>query len=389
MTSTTVDVVGQATAYSEHGPYSVGVTTLALPTGNLVEVWYPASPGSVAASDIVSYDMRDFTPPAVRDILTGDVSARYSFPGARDVPAADGPFPVVLFSHGFAGFRLQSSFLTSHLASWGFVVAAPDHPTRDLTSVLSAAASGDPRGAVTDLLGSLDLLTAAHTEPGNLLEGRIDDAGAVAVGHSAGGSTILGAAIDQRVLGYVSMASGINLGTGGAAPTTTAVSAASGTSVEPAAPTTTFAPLPGTTVDTLPGKPSLFIAGAIDGIISAETRTRPSFAAVPEPSRLWIIDGVGHNGFDDFCTFGNGTGIIGVAEASGLGAFLDSQPRLRALGEDGCLEPAVPVDVTFPIIRHAVTAWIRNTVGIDAEPVGLGPGVADEYPVPIEIIERL
>lgn len=374
-------------AYSEAGPNSVGVTTLALPSGNLVEVWYPASPGSVGATDTVSYDMRDFTPPAVRDILTGDVSAVYSFPGARDVAAADGPFPVVLFSHGFAGLRLQSSFLTSHLASWGFIVAAPDHPSRDLTSVLSATAPGDPRGAVTDLLGSLEMLTAAHTEPGNLLEGRIDDAGTVAVGHSAGGSTILGAALDPRILGYVSMASGINLGPSAAAPEaeTTADTAA----VESTAPTTTFAPLPGTTVGTLPGKPSLFIAGAIDGIISAETRTRPSFAAVPEPSRLWIIGGVGHNGFDDFCTFGNGTGIIGVAEASGLGAFLDSQPRLRALGEDGCLDPAVPVDVTFPIIRHAVTAWIRNTVGIDGEPVGLGPGVADEYPVPIEIIERL
>ena len=34
---------------------------------------------------------------------------------------------------------------------------------------------------------------------------------------------------------------------------------------------------------------------------------------------LWKIDGVGHNGFDDFCTFGNGTGIIGVAQASALG----------------------------------------------------------------------
>ncbi len=78
-----------------------------------------------------------------------------------------------------------------------------------------------------------------------------------------------------------------------------------------------------------------------------------------------------------------------MAEASGLGAFLDSQPRLRVLGEDGCLEPAVPVATTFPVIRHAVTAWIRHTLGIDDDPVGLGPDVADENPVPIEIVERL
>jgi hypothetical protein len=103
---------------------------------------------------------------------------------------------------------------------------------------------------------------------------------------------------------------------------------------------------------------------------------------------LWIIEGVGHNGFDDFCTFGNGSGIIGLAEASGLGGLLDAQPSLRRLGQDGCLPPAVPVTETFPIINHAVTAWIRALFGIDAEPVGLGPEVADAYAHPVEIQVR-
>ena len=54
------------------------------------------------------------------------------------LPPADpdgGPYPLVLFSHGFAGYRLQSTFLTTHLASWGFVVAAVEHPYRNLTAV--------------------------------------------------------------------------------------------------------------------------------------------------------------------------------------------------------------------------------------------------------------
>ena len=76
---------------------------------------------------------------------------------------------------------------------------------------------------------------------------------------------------------------------------------------------------------------------------------------------------------------------IGVAEASGLGSFLDAQPQFRALGEDGCIPPAVPVVETFPVVRHVVTAWLRQALGLDAVPVGLGPDVADAYPVAVEI----
>src|SRR3954451_14625729 len=90
----------------------------------------------------------------------------------------------------------------------------------------------------------------------------------------------------------------------------------------------------------LPDKPSFFLAGANDGVADP-ARTHEAFAAVPAPSLFWKIDGVGHNGFDDFCTFGNGTGIIGIAEASGLRPVLDAQPQFRTLGEDGCVPPAV------------------------------------------------
>ena len=42
-------------------------------------------------------------------------------------PPLPGPHPLIVFSHGNSGFRRQSTFLTTHLASRGFVVAAPDH----------------------------------------------------------------------------------------------------------------------------------------------------------------------------------------------------------------------------------------------------------------------
>lgn len=335
--------------YSERGPFPVGVTTLQLASGPKVEVWYPAVEGTTGTD---TYDVRDFTPEAIRTLLTGDVPATFTIEAGRDADVdtdTAGAFPVVLFSHGFTGMRLQSSFLTAHLASWGFVVAAPDHPSRDLTNVLGGTASGDRNESVADLVGTLDLLAAADSDPTSPFHRRLDLDLVAAVGHSAGGGTVLGAAADPRVDGYVSMASG-------------AFEA------------------------DLPDRPSFFMAGSSDAVVTVAERTRPAFDAAPEPKLLWVIDGAGHNAFDDFCTFGNGTGIIGVAQASGLGPLLDAQPQLRALGEDGCVPPAVPVSTTFPLINHGVTAWLRHLFGLDPRPVGLGEAVSGAYGVDVEVV---
>jgi len=346
-TTTTIDPVDAARAYSEPGPYPVGVVTLALESGPMVEVWYPAVDGTTGT---VSYDVRDFVPPAIRDVLTADIPAVYEFDGARDANVADGEFPVVLFSHGFSGFRLQSSYLTSHLASHGMVVVAPDHPSRDLLNVLGGSASGDRPESVDELLQSLDLILAEATTKGSPFEGHIDADHVAALGHSAGGGTALGAALDDRVDGYVAMASG--------------------------------GPADGADY---PDRPSFFLAGAIDGVVPPAERTLPAYEAAPAPSRYLEIASVGHNGFDDLCTLGGGTGVIGIAEASGLGAVLDAQPQFRSLGEDGCVEPAAPVEEAFPIIRHAVTSWLRWLFEQDPEPVGLDREVEGAFDLGITI----
>ena len=358
---TTIDIAEQALAYSEYGDFPVGVTTLQLAKGPKVEIWYPAAAGT---SGTETYDMRDFVGEGIRAILTGDAPSTYSYPAGRDALLADGSFPVVLFSHGVAGMRLQSSFLTSNLASWGMIVVSVDHPSRALENFLTGTATGDGGDSVDDMLRGLELITTLGADATSRFNGHVDAEKVAAVGHSAGGGTVLAAAADPRIDGYVSLASGAFLG---------------GPAVE-GATTTTTAPLP--------GKPSFFIGGSVDALASFATLTQPAFEAAPSPSLLWEIEGAGHNAFDDFCTFGNGTGIIGVAEASGLGALLDSIPQLRSLGEDGCVPPAIPVDITFPIINHAVTAWVRNLFGIDTEAVGLGDDVAGAYDTPVTITSK-
>lgn len=82
-----------------------------------VEVWYPAS-------DVASPGTEYQT--VLRDgqtdiILTGRAM--------RDAPPADqGPYPLVILSHGYPGNRFLMSHLGENLASKGYVVASIDHP---------------------------------------------------------------------------------------------------------------------------------------------------------------------------------------------------------------------------------------------------------------------
>lgn len=345
-----VDPLVAATAYAAAGPFPVGVVTLQLAKGPFVEVWYPAAE---PVTGTVSYDVRDYTPEAIRALLTADFPASFTYPAARDVAAAPGPFPVVLFSHGFSGIRVQSSFLTSHLASWGMIVVAPDHPSRALPDVLLGTATGDRAGAVDDLLRSLELLQAENATAGSRFEGRVDAERVGVVGHSAGGGTSIAAALDPRIDGYVSLSAG-GPAEGAAYPVT----------------------------------PSLFVAGSLDAVVPPAERTMPAFAGAPSPSTYVELAATGHQGFTDFCTFGNGTGIIGIAEASGLGGLLDAQPQFRTLGEDGCLPPNVPVDQAFPVIRHSTTSFLRALFANDATPVGLGPELGEAYTIDVTVESR-
>ena len=349
-TTTTTEAPPQPVRFDEAGPFPVGVTTLQLATGPAVEVWYPAVEGTVGTD---TYDVRDFTPEAIQELLTGDVSVTFTIDAGRDADVADETFPLVLFSHGSSGFRLQSSFLTSHLASHGMIVVAPDHPSRDLMNALGGRDESERTDPVDDLLGALDLILDENATEESRFAGRVDDGRIAAIGHSAGGGTILAAASDERIGSYVSMAAGG----------------------------------PGETSD-FPDVPSLFMAGATDEIVTPIDRTRPAFESAPGPTWYVEIAETGHNGFDDFCTFGGGTGIIGIAEASGLGPLLDAQPQLRRLGEDGCVPPAAPVELAFPIISHTATSFLRWVFDIDAAPTGLDADTFAEFELDVVLEER-
>jgi predicted dienelactone hydrolase len=119
------------------------------------------------------------------------------------VPAGSGsgPRPLVLFSHGFGGCKIRSSYLMRALSEHGFVVAAPDH--RD-----NECASGRPPTALPpgflnpanwgpsfydDRRDDMQGLRAALLA-GDPVAGPVDTSRVVLVGHSLGGYTALGLA---------------------------------------------------------------------------------------------------------------------------------------------------------------------------------------------------
>jgi predicted dienelactone hydrolase len=317
------------------GPYAVGVTTRSLPEGGDVEIWYPADESARGGTD--TYQVSSFLPEGVAALITGDIDDSFTIDATRDAaPASDGPFPVVLFSHGAASFRLQSSELARHLASWGIVTASTDHPSRDLLNRFGGTAEGQPP-AIEQMRSMRTLLTTLGDDP--VLGGALDNERVALGGHSAGGGTVAEMASDTGILGYVSYASGLG--------------------------------------EAAPAVPSLFMAGALDAIVDPIERTQAAFEAAPAPSWFWNFDGAGHLAFSDLCAIGGGdSNLIDLGEQAGLGDFLDE--GIRRLATDGCDEPNRPVQEVWPGIHQGATGFYRWVFGIDAEPIGLDESVVTD-----------
>ena len=77
-----------AAELAARGPYAVGVTTRELPEGGLVEIWYPAD--DAAAGGKVTYNVRDFLPEGVGDLITEDIDDSFTIEATRDATAGCG-----------------------------------------------------------------------------------------------------------------------------------------------------------------------------------------------------------------------------------------------------------------------------------------------------------
>jgi fermentation-respiration switch protein FrsA (DUF1100 family) len=158
------------------GAYGVGVATIVYtdptrptaPHGGLpastsrrlaTEVWYP-----------------------IADASGGTTTAQRNAP----FDASGGPYPLIIYSHGFSDQRTGGGYLGRHLASYGYVVAAPDFP---LTNI---ATFGGPQGAdVVNQPGDVSFLIDTLLADGddNRFAGAIDATRIGLAGLSLGGLT--------------------------------------------------------------------------------------------------------------------------------------------------------------------------------------------------------
>ncbi|WP_420632051.1 alpha/beta hydrolase family protein [Candidatus Leptofilum sp.] len=213
------------------GPYAIGTFTTFLvdesrlenytedPNDNrelVVQVWYPAAnragekanylPDLGIAGPVIA---EQFGLPA---FLVSHVNLT-ELDIWLDVPVANegAPFPVIIFSHGLTGIRMQNTTMVRELVSHGYVVAAIEHsyanaitifpdgrvffydPARIFPSGSSNPVEGNPlvRTWANDIGFLLDTMTAWNGEAGHLLNGRLNLNQAGVFGHSTGGGATM------------------------------------------------------------------------------------------------------------------------------------------------------------------------------------------------------
>jgi dienelactone hydrolase len=205
--------------------------TPASPRRLVLQVWYPAAEEAPVEHASWVPAGQDFGRPAADWLglpaFALDHVGLVRSHATRDVPVAAGsePLPLVVYAHGWGGFRTIQSGLAEHLASRGYVVAALDHthgavattfPDGEVVPLDEAALPTGVPGATYlaaaerlvetftgDLAFLLDQLEA-DAVPG--LAGRLDLERVGVAGHSTGGGAAVRLCADEprcaAIVGY-------------------------------------------------------------------------------------------------------------------------------------------------------------------------------------------
>lgn len=227
-TSTGDSDTGEAIDYTAPGPFVAGNARFVLPAGDRqlpVEVWYPAD-AAAAADAAKGRPIAEFVAEgpdrlAFEDLLTklspaGKIGTRLQTGSSFDAAlAAGGPWPLLVFSHCHSCTRFSAFSVAEHLASHGFIVAAPDHLGNTLFDELAgnSAAIGEEFLKVrrADLGAVLDaMLDAGSPVVPAALRGQSDATRIGALGHSFGAASVGRLAQeDPRVLASMPIAAPI------------------------------------------------------------------------------------------------------------------------------------------------------------------------------------
>lgn len=276
----------QLASAAQLGSFAVGQRTIDIadaqdPARTMsVDVWYPVEADAVAGATPTEYA---FLPGL------GYTSER-SFASA---PPAQGPFPLVIYSHGSGGFRWVATFFTEFLASHGFVVAAPDHTGNTAIDGFTGTATDSATTAYNrprDVTTTIDAVLALSEDDADPLAGRVDAERIAVAGHSFGGFTTL------------AMASGYDA-EAGPVPSDPRVKAL----VAMAPYTLLFSDTELGFVDV----PTLIVSGTEDERTPiADNTERPANLIAGRPLVRVDITGAAHNSFTDLCFLADAVGQL-------------------------------------------------------------------------------
>ena len=165
------------------GPYGVGTTSM-----TLVDTSRPTMPnGSFPGAP------NRTLPTIVWYPTTLDASG-------LDAPLARGgrPFPLAVFAHALGSYNTQSTFLTTQLASHGYIVVAPTFPLSSLGAPGGATVADVP-AQVGDVTFLIDSFLAFASDAHDRFAGGVDAERIGLTGHSGGALTTLVATYDAHL----------------------------------------------------------------------------------------------------------------------------------------------------------------------------------------------
>jgi dienelactone hydrolase len=174
-----------------------------------------------------------------------------------------------MLAHGLCGSRTNYEFLSEHLASHGFVVAAPDMLGYTREACDATQVTGDIAASARDLAYVCHVLRDT-VGPLALYAQRVRGAATGLVGHSLGGRIAVEAATTEGM--FMAMA--------------TLAPAARAEEAELVA-------------DLEPRRAWLVMGGTADALVGFDAWTAPFFDGLPGPAYLVRLTGGTHSGFTD------------------------------------------------------------------------------------------
>lgn len=348
--STTGQRTASPTDFSGRGRYSVGVTELPLETGSPVLVFYPAV-DDAAGSDSAEFGYDPGQMSASTPTPVWPLAWSQQVPGTRvDAPASDGgPFPLVVFSHGWGVTRFSSSLHTAQLASWGYLVAVPAHVGRDVTARLAGQDTLPPSDAAT-ITNTIDLIASETARDGGPLEGTFSVEEVAVEGHSAGGRDAALIASDARIDGWISLA--------GTPPVPDDAVAAG----------ELFTTVPGFDLEsylggvTPPAKPSMLLVPGDDSVVPVESQ-KAVYDWLVAPKRMAVLADTGHVVFQDGCGPYQRGELPGLVEVFGL----DPLSETVAISNNGCQPENAAVEDVVAVWDHLTVAQLNWVFDIDRD----------------------